>query len=159
MYFGGLHGFNVFDPRRIPTGASESAQVVLTEIRIHGSVVTPGPDSVLPRPLWDMDTLNLSYRDNGVSLEFAALEYGNPARTRYRFRLEGLEGQWTEVDSRSRSARYTGLQPARYRFRVQASTDGRTWNQKGASLAISIAPPWWMTPWSRWGSFLALQVY
>jgi signal transduction histidine kinase len=66
-----------------------------------------------------------------------------------------LESHWTEVDSRNRSARYTAVPPGDYRFRVQASTDGRTWSGPETSLAVSIAPPWWMTPWSQGGGILA----
>ncbi len=155
MYFGGLHGFNVFDPRRIPRPSAPS-QVVLTEFRIHGNVVAVGRDSVLPRPIWQVDSLSLSHRDDGVSFEFAALSYRDQAKMRYRFTLEGLETRWTYVDSRSRSARYTGLRPASYRFRVQASLDGRTWSNQEASLRISIARPWWQTPWSQGGAILAV---
>ncbi len=149
LYFGGLHGFNAFDPQRIPTSNQLSSPVVLTQLQLNGRVVRPGPGSVLPKALPDIDRLNLSFRDNGFSLEFAALNYNSPARIRFRFRLEGLEHQWTMVDSRHRFARYTDLRPRTYRFRVQASTDGRTWTENGASLALAIAPPWWMTRWSQ----------
>ena len=84
------------------------------------------------------------------------MNFRDRATTRYRFKLEGLEKEWTEVDSRIRSARYTDLRPGQYRFRVQASTDGRTWNGQEASIGIAIAPPWWMTPWSRGSALLAL---
>jgi two-component system sensor histidine kinase/response regulator len=97
-----------------------------------------------------MDALTLPYKDNGFSLEFAALSYANPAKVRYRFKLEGLENQWTEVDSRQRYARYTDLRPAKYVFRAQASLDGgRTWGEKRASLSLHIPPPWWRTWWFR----------
>ena len=154
MYFGGVQGFNIFDPRRIPPSPGESSKVVLTEFRLHGKVVPVGAGSVLSRPIWDTDRLNLSYQDNSFALEFAALSYRDQSKTRYRFRLDGLEAQWTEVDSRSRSARYTGLSPRNYRFRVQASTDGRNWSGQEASLAIDIALPWWMTRWSQAGAVL-----
>ena len=155
MYFGGIHGFNVFDPAQIPS--SQTAQpLVFTEFQIHGKTVPVRPGSVLAKPIWEMDSLNLSYRENGFAFEFAALSYVSPARTRYRFRLDGLEKEWTEVDSRHRYARYTDLRPGDYTFQVQASTDGRTWNEKGTSLGLSIAPPWWMTPWSRGAAILAL---
>ena len=110
--------------------------------------------SVLPRPMWELDALNLSHEDEEFSFEFAALSFRDQARTRYRFKLENLESQWTEVDSRNRSARYTGVPPGNYRFRVQASTDGRTWSGPETSIRMSIAPPWWMTPWSRGGAIL-----
>jgi signal transduction histidine kinase/ligand-binding sensor domain-containing protein/CheY-like chemotaxis protein len=154
MYFGGLHGFNIFDPRRIPVPRDPS-RIILTELRIHGTTVPARPGSILPKPVWQMDELNLSYKDNEFSVEFAALTYRDRARTRYRFRLEGLEDHWTEVDSRNRTARYTGLTPGNYRLRVQSSMDGRIWSRQEASLGISIAPPWWMTPWSRAALILA----
>ena len=134
-----------------------TSRVILTEFRIHGSSVPVRPGSVLPKPVWQMNELNLPPEDNGISFEFAALKFSDQARTRYRFILEGLEDKWTEVDSRSRSARYTGLRPAKYRFRVQASTDGKTWSSQEASIGISIATPWWMTPWSLGGVVLAMS--
>ena len=156
LYFGGLHGFNIFDPRRIPADR-EASRVVLTEFRIHGSSVPVQPGSLLPKPLWQMNELNLPPEDNGISFEFAALKFSDQARTSYRFMLEGLESKWTEVDSRNRSARYTGLRPRRYRFRVQASTDGKSWSYLLGSFGVLIATPWWMTPWSVGGMVLTMS--
>ena len=94
-----------------------------------------------------MTGLTLAHNQNGLSLEFAALTYANPSKIRYRFRLDGLEKQWTTVDAQQRNARYTGLRPGEYVFRVQASTDGGVnWGEQGASLRLDIAPPWWNTP-------------
>jgi signal transduction histidine kinase/streptogramin lyase len=149
MYFGGLHGFNMFDPRQIPARPREAGRVVLTELRIGGNTVPVGKDSVLRRPVWEMDALHLSPKDQDFSIEFAALNYRGQARTQYRFMLEGLEHQWTQVDSRHRSARYTGIRPGTYRFRAQASSDGKTWSRQEASIGIAVAPPWWMTPSAR----------
>jgi signal transduction histidine kinase/ligand-binding sensor domain-containing protein/CheY-like chemotaxis protein len=156
MYFGGLRGFNMFDPSRIPAQPQEAGPVVLTEFRIRGKNVPVQAGSVLPRPIWELDALNVSHKDEEFSFEFAALSFRDQARTRYRFRLDPLESQWTEVDSRNRSARYTAVPPGSYRFRVQASTDGRIWSGSETSIGISVAPPWWKTPWSRGGAILAV---
>ncbi len=156
MYFGGPQGFNAFDPRQIRARAPAPPPLVLTEFQIHGRTVPVLSGSVLPRPVWEMDKLKLSYQENGFTLEFAALSYADPARTRYRFRLEGLEQEWTEVDSRHRNARYTDLQPGYYTFNVQAAPDGQTWGEKATSLGIAIASPWWRTGWARGGSILVL---
>lgn len=156
LYFGGLRGFNVFDPSRIPAKPHDAGRIVMTELRIRGKNVSVRPGSVLPRPIWELDSLHLSHEDEEFSIEFAALGYKDQARTRYRFKLDPLESQWTEVDSRNRSARYTGLRPGDYRLRAQASVDGRTWSSPETSIALSIAPPWWMTPWSRGGATLLL---
>jgi signal transduction histidine kinase/ligand-binding sensor domain-containing protein/ActR/RegA family two-component response regulator len=154
MYFGGLHGFNSFDPLQILAQQPAPAAVVLTEMQIDGKTVRPG--SLLPHPIWDTDTVKLSYKQNGVSFEFAALSYRDPARTRYRFRMDGLEKNWTEVDSRHRYVRYTDLPPGDYGFYVQASDDGGSWSGKATALSISIAPPWWATWWFRTIAVLAV---
>jgi ligand-binding sensor domain-containing protein len=156
MYFGGLRGFNMFDPGRILARAQDAGRIAMTELRIRGKNVPVQAGSVLPKPIWELDSLHLSHEDEEFSIEFAALSFTNQARTRYRFKLDPLESQWTEVDSRNRSARYTGVPPGNYRFRAQASTDGRTWTGPETSIGVSIAPPWWMTPWSRGGAALAV---
>ncbi len=156
MYFGGLHGFNAFDPREILANPPPPPAAILTEFQIDGKPVPVRPGTLLPRPIWEMERVRLSYRENGLSFEFAALNYRDPVRTRYRFRLEGLETNWTEVDSFHRLARYTDLRPGSYTFDVQASNDGRTWGEKGTTIGLSIAPPWWMTPWSRGGAMALL---
>jgi signal transduction histidine kinase/CheY-like chemotaxis protein len=149
LYFGGAHGFNAFDPQRIMADESPSVPVVLTGFSLNGEAGKAGPGLLLSKPLSELDALNLSHRQNGFSFEFAALSYDSPAKTRYRFLLEGLESQWTEVDSRHRLARYTDLAPGTYRFRVQASTNGRNWSKQEVSIGISLSPPWWMTWWFR----------
>jgi signal transduction histidine kinase/DNA-binding NarL/FixJ family response regulator len=72
-----------------------------------------------------------------------------PERNRYRYRLEGLETQWNEVDSGRRSATYTNLGSGNYLFRVQGSNNDGIWNTKGVTLAITVLPPWWATWWFR----------
>ena len=93
------------------------------------------------------------------SLEFAALSYANSHKNRYRYRLEGFDPGWNEVDSRHRLATYTNLDPGDYVFRVQGSNSDGVWNEKGVSLPILITPPWWRTNAFRavcLGLFLAL---
>ena len=65
-----------------------------------------------------------------------ALSYAAPEKNRYRYRLEGLESEWNEVDSRRRQATYTSLPAGHYVFRAQASSKDGVWNEKGVTLAL-----------------------
>jgi signal transduction histidine kinase len=80
-----------------------------------------------------------------LSFEFAALNYGDPERTRYRYRLEGLDSGWNEVGSTQRFTRYSTLAPREYIFQVEARSSRVNWTEKGAELHIVILPPWWAT--------------
>ena len=77
------------------------------------------------------------------------MSYAAPEKNRYRYRLEGLESEWNEVDSRRRQATYTSLPARQYIFRVQASNKDGVWNEKGVTLAVTVLPPWWATWWFR----------
>ena len=136
LYFGGSSGFNVFLPRDILAREPES-RVALTAFQINGKET----------PVVGIDRLRLEHGQNGLSLEFAVLNAINPGKYRYRFKLDGLEKEWIEVDSEHRLARYTEVSPGSYTFRAEASADGRSWTAAGATLPITILPPWWRT-WS-----------
>ena len=123
--------------------------VVLTNFLLFNRPVHQGRESPLSRPIWATDSLTLTHRQNIFTLEFAALSYLAPERNRYRYRLEGLETQWNEVESGRRSATYTNLHGGKYLFRVQGSNNHGVWNSKGVTLAITVLPPWWATWWFR----------
>ena len=123
--------------------------VVLTELNLFNKPVARGPDSPLQKPIWATDSLTLTHAQSIFTLEFAGLSYAAPEKNRYRYRLEGLESEWNEVDSRRRQATYTSLPAGRYVFRVQASNKDGVWNEKGVTLALTVLPPWWTTWWFR----------
>ena len=50
---------------------------------------------------------------------------------------------------RRRFAIYTNLDPADYVFHVIATNNDGIWNEEGASIKITITPPWWETIWFR----------
>ena len=70
------------------------------------------------------------------------MSYANSHKNRYRYRLEGFDPGWNEVDSTQRLAIYTNLDHGNYVFRVQGSNSDGVWNEAGVSLPIVITPPW-----------------
>jgi len=144
MFFGGSNGFNAFFPENVRDNPYVPP-VVITSFKIFNTPVAIGSNSVLKRAIPYVDSLTLSYRVNVFSFEFAALSYANSQKNRYRYKLEGLEPRWNEVDSKRRIATYTNLDPGKYVFRVQGSNSDGVWNEQGLSLKILITPPWWNT--------------
>jgi signal transduction histidine kinase/ActR/RegA family two-component response regulator len=62
-----------------------------------------------------------------------------PERVRFKYTLEGLDGQWIDAGTR-RVAYYTNIPPGDYRFRVMASNNDGVWNETGAARAFTLAP-------------------
>jgi signal transduction histidine kinase/ligand-binding sensor domain-containing protein/DNA-binding response OmpR family regulator len=148
MVFGSTKGVTTFYPDRLSIN-SYVPPVVLTDLHLFNKSVLPGADSVLDKPIWMTDSLTLDHTQSIFTLQFAGLSYAAPEKNRYRYRLEGLEKEWNEVDSGRRQATYTSLPARRYVFRVQASNKDGVWNEKGVTLALTVLPPWWRTWWFR----------
>ncbi len=155
LFFCGSNGLNTFFPEHIRDNPYVPP-VVVTDLKIFNKPVPIGADSVLQQTISYVDALTLSYQDDIFSFEFAALSYANSEKNRYRYKLEGLEPGWNEVNSKQRLAIYTNLDPGSYVFRVQASNSDGVWNEKGVSLPITITPPWWATWWFRTAAIAAL---
>jgi ligand-binding sensor domain-containing protein/signal transduction histidine kinase len=71
-----------------------------------------------------------------------------PESIRFKYQLKGMDKEWIEASGR-RSAFYSQLTPGNYQFQVSACNRDGVWNQKGASLALTVAPFWWETAWFR----------
>lgn len=148
LYFGGANGFNIIDPSHLPL-ERQPQRAILTGLELFGERVLPSPDGVLEKPLALTDVLTLPYdKRSRMALTFATLHYAMPHNSRFRFRLEGLETDWTLAGKEHRAS-YTGLIPGNYTFNVQSSLDGENWNQDSASIQIRITPPWYQTWWAR----------
>ena len=151
MFFCGNGGVTAFFPEDVGDN-SFVPPVVLTSFKISNNPVPIGADSVLTKAIPYADSLRLSYRQNFISFEFAALSYANSHKNRYRYRLEGAALDWNEVDSTQRLVMYTNLDHGRYVFRVQGSNSDGVWNEAGVSLPIVITPPWYKTNLFRAGA-------
>jgi len=146
MFFGSQKGLVAFFPGQV-VERKLALPVFLTDFRLFGEPVQPG-SAPLKQPIWSATSLELESRSI-VSFDFAALNYADPARTRYRYRLEGLETKWNETDSARRSATYTTLPMGDYTFLVQARGARGDWNESEIALKIRIPPPWYATWYFR----------
>ncbi|MDQ1355428.1 MAG: hypothetical protein QG657_5738, partial [Acidobacteriota bacterium] len=149
MFFGGTNGFNYFNPRDIKDNPF-IPPVMITGLQVMNEEVKPGKKIngriILTRTISETREITLSFKDNIISLEFAALHYASPRANRFAFRMEGLENNWNYVDDR-RFAAYTRLSAGNYTFRVKAANNDGRWNETGASLKITVVPPIWQSGW------------
>jgi signal transduction histidine kinase/CheY-like chemotaxis protein len=146
MVFGSTNGLTTFAPDRLSDNPYVPP-IVLTGFQLFNSPVQPGRNSPLRKPIWATDSITLTPGQSIFTVEFAALSHAAPENNRYRYRLEGLEKKWNDVDSRRRLATYTSLPAGKYLFRVQGSNNDGRWNERGATLAITVLAPWWATWW------------
>jgi signal transduction histidine kinase/streptogramin lyase len=156
IFFGGTNGLTAFYPDQIQD-SPHIPPVVFTDFQLANEPVEIGGDSNFQVSIAEADHLTLSHDDRVISIEFAALGYRAPEKSRYRYILDGFDEDWTEVGSDRRFVTYTNLDPGEYVFRVTGSNSDGVWNEEGTSIRITVTPPWWQTNWAL-GLFLILIV-
>lgn len=139
LFFGNINGTVSFFPDEIRDN-QYVPPVLVTAFKKFDRVIR------FPQPVWEMTDLQLSYNENFFSFEFTALDFNNPSKNRYAYRLEGFDHSWIYCGTR-RYASYTNLSPGQYVFRVIASNDDLVWNDRGFAIRVTIVPPFWRTWW------------
>lgn len=86
----------------------------------------------------------LSYFENNIKIRFIGLSYKQNGKLRYRYKMMGLNEQWSYTQERE--IQYTTLPPGNYRFIVSVLHEDGTWG-KEASADFSVATPFWKTWW------------
>lgn len=136
-YFGGINGWNVFRPdavrdlRRPPRVHLEAFSVNDTPLKVS--------DSHTP--------LTLEHDQNRTVIDFVGLQFTDPDRIRYAYRMAGLDDTWTEAGS-SRQARYASLAPGHYQFAVKAANLDGVWSSPKQLLEFEVSQPPWLRPWA-----------
>ena len=143
MWFGGTNGVNSFYPKELKQNRY-LPPVVLTSLTQGGEKLT-GESHKIPTRI---DTLTLDWRQNFFEFEYAALNFTNPQKNRYKYMLEGLDKTWYDAGTK-RTGRYSGLPGGEYTLRILGSNNDGIWNRKGVSLKITVIPPFWQTWWFR----------
>jgi len=108
-------------------------------------------DGVVYNPIFTMDgeavaSLTIQPGKQHLEFHFTATSLTAPEKVRFKYRMEGLETDWTAAGSR-RTAIYSRLPPGDYRFHVLASNNDGIWNETGDSLAVTMLPFFWQTGW------------
>ena len=134
MFFGGIDGLVSFYPDSLTDNA------YIPPVRI--TALEKENDGVRQRMNVYVDEVVLSYRDYSFTIEFSALDFTNPAKNRYAYRMQGISDRWVEIGTR-RFVHFTNLPPGEYIFQLKGTNNDGVWNHEGASLRITILPPWW----------------
>jgi diguanylate cyclase (GGDEF)-like protein len=145
LFFGGTNGFNVFTPARLQIN-SLPPPIALTSISFPNGSLSAGSRRVGP--------LHLGYRDDTVTLEFAALDFSAPHANTFQYWLEGSNRGWVNAGTR-RTVTYSNLPGGNYTLHVKAANADGVWNTKGLSFAMKVDPPPWRSAWA-WSAYVAL---
>ncbi|MDD7887835.1 two-component regulator propeller domain-containing protein [Flavivirga sp. 57AJ16] len=140
LLFGGANGFNLFNPSEIIENTFVPP-VTITSFNVNNKPYIKITDST--------KKIILKHTQNVFNFDFVATSYSQPNKNQYAYKLEGFDKEWNYIGNK-KSATYTNLDDGDYVFKVKASNNDGLWNEKGASIPITILP----APWQTWWAYL-----
>jgi signal transduction histidine kinase/ligand-binding sensor domain-containing protein len=130
LWFVTSRGISVVNPRTLATQRQAPLVAIdearANDVRIEGNVLPPGTSK--------------------LEIDYTAPELTSPLKTRFRYRLEGLDADWVDAGTR-REALYTNLQPRDYTFRLAVSQDDGRWSETEATWSFTLRPRFFQTWW------------
>lgn len=146
LFFGSVNGISAFKPEDVVT-TEFSPAVYITDFWLAGKMIKPGSVDVLPEAIQYLTSITLTPDEKVFSLGFVALNYRNPTKNLFSYKMENFDEEWSYTGSDVRFATYTNLPPGTYIFRVRASNNDGVWSKNEARLTIHVLPPFWATWW------------
>lgn len=147
LYFGSVKGMISFNPATF-TIHPYVPPVYITGLEVNNKPVIAGAkDSFLQQSITYTPHLTLPYDRSSIALDAAALSYAIPEMNGYRYKMEGLDKEWTYLKS-NRRIYYTKLPPGDYTFKVTGCSGEGVWNNQETTLSITVLPPYWASGWA-----------
>ncbi|MBK6947586.1 MAG: hypothetical protein IPH16_05420 [Haliscomenobacter sp.] len=146
FFFGARDGVIAFDPERLKP-YPDAPRPYIYDIQINGAQL----DSLNPAAL---KTLELTYHQRNIRLTLAAIGYYLPQYTRLQYRLKGSDKDW-QITKPGEHLNYRLIWGKGQVFQMRAiGPNGQ--QSPPRELAISVAPPFWLSWQFIFGSITAL---
>ena len=148
MVFGGVKGFNIFNPNHISSLENEKRPMFITQTVINSEVIAPSSkyvDEISANT--KITKLRVPYNKASLSFKFAALDYFEPSSVRYAYYMEGLDEKWNYTDT-YRYATYANLREGNYKLYLKTTQVDGSWTAKTLMTSIVVLPPWYRTWWA-----------
>ncbi len=133
LWFSFALGVSEVVPPNPRASREDELPVMVEDVRIDGI------------PHSGKDRLRIPPGARSIEITYTAIALANPESVRFRYRLQGMDSDWINADSR-RIAFYNNLKPATYKFAVSASAGAGQWREAPA-LVLEQLPFFYQTTW------------
>jgi signal transduction histidine kinase/ligand-binding sensor domain-containing protein len=135
LWFVTNHGVAWIDPNNLRRNLLPP-QVAIRSVKANGVVFQP------------VGTLRLPKGTTNLQIDFTALSLPIPERVKFRYRLDGVDGDWVDAGPR-RQAYYTNIGARTYIFSVMATNNDGIWSVNPATINIVVPPTFFQSWWFK----------
>lgn len=133
LVFGGTAGIDYFQPM-LDIINIKPPKVEITDIYVFNKQIPA------------VKKLRLSHKENNLIITFSAMDFTNPGRNKYAYRLNGTEKEWNYLEGKGILS-YANLSPGSYLFEVKSAVENKNREEVITTLQFTILAPWWQTWW------------
>jgi len=157
IYVGCSEGYTAFNPKEI-TFNKAVPKIFFTNLLIANQAIKPNVKYngrvIINQSITCLNEITLKHGETNFAVQFAALNFIHPNKNKYRYMLEGLDKQWTEITNGIGVASYSNLNAGTYQLIVYASNNDNVWTTEPVILKIVIKPPFWLSGWAYMAYFI-----
>ncbi|MCR5519999.1 MAG: response regulator, partial [Bacteroidales bacterium] len=154
LLFGGTGGITKFHPQVVNQMRHPVPPLYFSRLTVLNEDVDYDAHSeinILDKHITEATKIDLPHNRNTFSLEFAVLEYTNPRKIRYAYKLNHFDQDWHYISIPGHSASYSNLPSGKYTLNVKAYFDGSMDECATGSIDIHVRAPWYLSGWAFLG--------
>ena len=148
LFWGTSDGFSYFNPDSIYLNLVPPRIVLVNMQLLQVPAENGEKENSRVQQINSRAKVELPYDKSDFVISFAALNYLNPEKNKYKYMLQGYDHDWV-MAGEHRTATYKNLHPGKYTFKVLGSNNDGIWSKSPKILHITISPPFWQTWWFR----------
>jgi ligand-binding sensor domain-containing protein len=134
-----FRGFMLFHPEEVQQKKYEDPALYISGFRVFDKPL------VLATTPEETKELSLRYTQNFFSIELTALDYENPDKVMYAYKLDPFNKDW--VYTKERNISYTNVPGGSYTFYYKATSDPTDWNVPVREIKIKVGTVFYKTGW------------
>ena len=135
FYIGSIEGLTLMEPALIWINQIEP-KVAVSRILVNNKPLAMQANSAR----WP--DIVLKPTDTSLEFEFASLDFHDPTRNQYMYKLAGFDQDWILQPGR-RSAYYSNLPAGDYELELKGSNNHGLFNQVPERVRVQVLPSWW----------------
>ena len=135
LYFGGINGLNVIIPPLVKLN-EKAPKIYLTQVSLFDKALKFSKN----------EEIKLKHNQNFLGFEFVGLDFTNPHKISYAYKMEGVDEDWVDGGNR-KFVQYAALRSGNYTFKVKAVNEEGIESEEIASVSFYILPPFWLRWW------------
>jgi ligand-binding sensor domain-containing protein len=136
-----------FDPDELIASVNKNCRLMIEKMEVNfndynmSALLLNNKWSGLPE-----NELVLPYDKNTLTFYFHLLQFSEPSKTTFSYKMNGVQEKWTDFSADNKAV-YTKLKPGKYILRFRSMIKSSPGNLFESEFSFRINPPWYREWW------------